>query len=63
MKVIQRMFAAGPGGFKGGINVRKYLALTKTSKATATRDLQQLASIGALTSIGTGRATRYEIQL
>jgi len=62
-KVIHKMLAAGPGGFEGGMNVRKYLGITKASKATATRDLQQLASIAALTTIGTGRATRYELRL
>ncbi len=62
-KVIRKLLAAGPSGFEGGINVRKYLAITKSSKATATRDLQNLASMGALTSVGTGRATRYEVRL
>ena len=62
-KVIHKILATGPGGFEGGINVRKYLAITKASKATATRDLQHLASLGALNAIGTGRATRYEIRL
>lgn len=61
-KVLDKMFAAGSGGFVGGINVRKYLAITKASKATATRDLQHLTSIGALNAIGTGRAARYEIR-
>ncbi len=36
------MFDAGPEGFTGGMNARKYVALTEVSKATATRDLQQL---------------------
>jgi Fic family protein len=31
------------------------------SKATATRDLQQLAQLGALVATGGGRATRYEL--
>ena len=62
-KVIHKMLAAGPGGFEGGMNVRKYLAITKASKATATRDLQHLAAIAALTAFGGGRATRYEIRL
>ncbi|RPJ33355.1 MAG: Fic family protein, partial [Verrucomicrobiaceae bacterium] len=39
-KVIQRMLEAGPDGFTGGMNARKYIALTRASKATATRDLQ-----------------------
>ena len=60
LKVIHRMFEAGPEGFQGGMNARKYVALTGASKATATRDLQHLAQIGALVPIGGGRSTRYE---
>lgn len=62
-KVIHKMFAAGPGGFTGGINARKYVALTQVSKATATRDLQDLVAIGALDPIGAGRNTRYDLHL
>jgi Fic family protein len=61
LKVMRRMFDAGPEGFTGGMNARKYIALTGTSKATATRDLQHLARIGALAPIGGGRSTRYEL--
>ncbi len=60
LKVLHRMFEAGPEGFQGGMNARKYVALTGASKATATRDLQHLAQIGALVPIGGGRSTRYE---
>jgi Fic family protein len=63
MKVIRRMFDAGPKGFKGGMSARKYIAITRTSKATATRDLQHLSAIGALEQTGGGRSTRYEIDL
>ena len=62
-KVLRRMFEAGPAGFIGGMNARKYVALTGTSKATATRDLQHLTQLGALTSAGDGRSTRYELRL
>ena len=61
LKVIRRMFDAGPQGFTGGMNARKYIALTGTSKATATRDLQQLTNLGALVPTGGGRSTRYEL--
>ncbi len=62
IKVLRRMFEAGPGGLEGGMNARKYTALTGVSKATATRDLQELAGIGALVSRGGGRSTRYELE-
>ena len=61
LKVIRRMFDAGPEGFTGGMNARKYTALTGTSKATATRDLQPLAQLEALTPTGGGRSTSYEL--
>jgi Fic family protein len=53
------MFEAGPGGFTGGMNAKKYQAITRCSKATATRDLQELTEMKALRREGEGRATRY----
>jgi Fic family protein len=61
LKVIRRMFEAGSEGFTGGMNARKYVALTGTSKATATRDLQRLAELGALIPAGGGRSVRYDL--
>jgi Fic family protein len=61
--VLKRMFDEGPAGFKGGMNARKYMSLTKTSKATATRDLQMLAELNALVSIGAGRNTNYALNV
>ncbi|MFN2374602.1 MAG: Fic family protein [Cyclonatronaceae bacterium] len=65
LKVIRRMFEFGPDGFEGGMNARKYIAIAKTSKATATRDLQNLLDIGAFVHYGTagGRSTRYQVDL
>lgn len=62
-RVVARMFAEGPAGFKGGMNAAKYIGITKTSKATATRDLQQLAQMSALLSSGGGRSTHYHLNL
>lgn len=59
-KVVQRLFEAGPEGFAGGMNARKYVALTKVSKATATRDLQALVEMGAFSVVGAGRSVRYD---
>jgi Fic family protein len=63
--VLTRMMAEGPQGFEGGMNARKYISITGTSKATATRDLQQLLDIGALILAGNagGRSTRYEVNI
>lgn len=63
LKAIKRMFEAGPKGFEGGMNPKKYISLTKTSKATATRDLQQLLSMGAFKKEGGGHSTRYHLEL
>lgn len=63
--VIQRMFEEGPNGFEGGMNARKYIGITKTSKATATRDMQALVEIGAFVLSGKagGRSTSYQINV
>lgn len=58
-KVLLRMFAEGLGGFKGGLSAENYISITKTSKATATRDLADLVQKGALVKTGELRHTRY----
>ncbi len=63
IKVINRLLDAGPEGFEGGINARKYAGLTKVSKATATRDLTDLVEKACLQKRpGGGRSTSYEIK-
>ena len=63
LKVIKRMMQAGIKGFEGGMSAKKYMTITGTSKATATRDLQHLFSIKVLKQIGSGRSARYELIL
>lgn len=58
-KALVRMFREGPEGFAGGLSVRNYSAITKASKATATRDLQDLVGKGALFKTGDFKSTRY----
>lgn len=61
-KVLNRLLDAGPGGFEGGINTRKYMNLTKTSRATAYRELADLVEKGCLAPTGKGgRSSGYEI--
>lgn len=62
-KVVRRMLEAGHPGFEGGMNARKYVSLTGTSKATATRDLQDLVAKNIFKPIGGGRSTRYELRI
>lgn len=60
-KVINRMLEEGANGFKGGMNAKKYVSITNTSKATATRDLQELVEMNVFSVKGGGRSTGYEI--
>ncbi len=62
-KVLLRIFAEGPGGFKGGLSAENYLSITKTTRATATRDLNDLVEKGALIKTGELRYTRYRLNL
>jgi Fic family protein len=62
-KVIARMFREGIEGFKGGLSAENYISITKTSRATATRDLADLVAKGALTRTGELRHTRYQLSL
>ena len=62
-KVIARMFREGIDGFQGGLSAENYIAIAKTSRATATRDLQDLVALGALTRTGELRHTRYRLNL
>lgn len=62
-KVLARMFREGIDGFRGGLSAENYISITKTSRATATRDLQDLVAKGALTKAGELRHTRYRLNL
>lgn len=45
------------------MSAKKYMSIARTSKATATRDLQQLTEMGVLLPKGGGRSVRYELKL
>jgi len=62
-KVIARMFREGIDGFKGGLSAENYISISKSSRATATRDLQDLVEKGALTRTGELRYTRYHLNI
>ncbi len=63
MQILQRMLEEGPKGFEGGMSAKKYMSIADTSKATATRDLQDLAAKGIFVPTGGGRSTHYRINL
>ncbi len=62
-RVIARMFKEGIDGFKGGLSAENYIAISGASRATATRDLQALAEIGALKKTGELKYTRYYLNI
>lgn len=61
--VVDRLLANAPDDPEGCLTARQYLEKTGVSKATATRDLQDLVSKGALNPIGEGRGARYTLNL
>jgi Fic family protein len=63
LRALTKMTDAGPEEFEGGMNASKYMSITRTSKATATRDLQALVELKALLPVGGGRSTRYTLNI
>jgi Fic family protein len=61
-KVLNRLLDAGPGGFAGDMTTRKYVSLTKASRATAFRELADLVEKGCLVPTDKGgRSSSYEV--
>ena len=63
MQILRRMLEEGPKGFEGGMSAKKYMTITGASKATATRDLQDLADKEIFVPAGGGRSTHYKVNL
>ena len=61
-KVVLRMLES-PEGFEGGMTARKYVSLTKASKATATRDLQDLFDRQVFTTGGGDTSVHYYLNI
>jgi len=62
-KVMNRLLDAGPDGFVGGLSTRKYASMTKTSRATAQREIADLVEKGLLCRLpGGGRSTAYAVR-
>ena len=61
LKVLNKILDRG--NFEGGINTKKYMAITKTSRATAIRDMNELLAYGCIKQIegSLGRNVRYEV--
>lgn len=62
-KGINKMFDQRGRWFKGGMTARKYISINRTTKSTATRDLQDLVDKNIFVQKGAGRSTAYELNL
>ncbi len=62
-KVVLRMFKEGIDGFRGGLSAENYCSITKTSSATARRDLRELVHIYAVVKTGVLKHTRYYLNI
>lgn len=61
-KVITKLLDAGKDNFAGNLAARNYRSLAKATKATASRDLEDLLKKGVLKRLeGGGRSTRYDL--
>lgn len=62
-KAINKMFNQGVAGFEGGMTAKKYMSINRTTKSTATRDLQELLDKNIFVQKGAGRSTSYDLNL
>ena len=65
IKVINKILDIGSENFEGGISTKKYISLTKVSKATAVRDISHLVELGCIKQIegSSGRNIRYRLNI
>jgi Fic family protein len=61
-KVLNTLLDIGKGNFEGGLSTRKYMGMTKTSRATAWREIEDMLQKKMLRALpGRGRNAAYEI--
>lgn len=65
IKVLNKILDMGSENFEGGLNTKKYINLTKVSKATAVRDITQLIEFGCIEQIEqtSGRNVKYRVKV
>jgi Fic family protein len=61
--VLVRIFREGLGRFTGGLRAENYLAITKTSRTTAARDLLDLVEMEMFRRTGKHKHTRYALTI
>ena len=61
-KIINRLLDAGKGRFQGGLTTRKYVAMAKTSRAAAFREISDLLEKRILKqNPAKGRSVNYDV--
>lgn len=61
-KVLNKILDLGKDNFEGGLTTRKYINITKTSRRTAIRDIQDLLEQKLITkNPGSGRSASYDL--
>jgi Fic family protein len=60
-KALLRVCQEGPAGFQGGLSAANYIRITGASRATASRDLQDLVEKAVLVQTGALKSTRYHL--
>lgn len=65
IKVLNKILNMGSENFEGGLNTKKYMSLTKISKATAVIDISELLEFDCIEQIeGTaGRNIKYMVKV
>jgi len=62
-KVVNRLLDVGKGGFQGGLTTRKYVSMTRVSRATAFREISDLMEKGfLLQNPAKGRSASYDLR-
>ncbi|MFH0791083.1 MAG: Fic family protein [Candidatus Omnitrophota bacterium] len=61
-KVLNRILEVGRGNFTGGLTTRKYMSITKVSRATAFREIADMLNKKLLRQLpGAGRNVHYDL--
>lgn len=62
-KVILKMLSCLPDEFEGGMKVKKFMNITKSTRITASRDLTDLTEKGIMQRSGMGRGIYYTLKV
>lgn len=65
IKVLNKILDMGVENFEGGLNTKKYMSLTKVSKATVVRDITELLRLGCIEQVEgfAGRNVKYMVKV